>query len=157
MAVFPFNIAKGRAVELYLRVKTGDPATSSLLIVALAASGIESDDVLKDCDSLAAVLAGATNEASNSGYARKVLGAGDLAAYAPDYVNDRTDVDIPDQTYNSVQATGGAWAKVLVCYRPLTGSPDSDIVPLTAHDFSIIPDGSNIVVQVDSSGFYRAA
>jgi hypothetical protein len=153
---FEFNVAKGRSVELYRRVRLGDPATSALVIVALAETGVETDDVLEDKTSLAAVLSGATNEATNVGYARKVLGAADLNDHLPDMVNDRTDIDIPDQTWLNVQATGGAWSKVLVCYRPATSSPDSDIVPMTSHDFSLTPDGSNVVLQIDPSGFFRA-
>jgi hypothetical protein len=54
-----------------------------------------------------------------------------------------------------VQA-GTNWAKILVCYRPASASPDSAVIPLTSHDFPINPDGSNVVAQVDPSGFFRA-
>ncbi|MEU1883414.1 hypothetical protein ABZ470_39425 [Streptosporangium sp. NPDC020072] len=156
MAEFQFNVAKGRCAELYNRVKTGDPSTAALLVVALAATGLESDAVLKDYDTLALVLAGATDEVTNTGYARKVLVAADLAPLTPDDVNDRVDLDIPDQTWNNVQA-GSAWAKVLICYRPATASPDSAIIPMTCHDFTITPDGSNVILQIDPAGFFRAA
>ncbi|MEU4511765.1 hypothetical protein AB0G05_19915 [Nonomuraea wenchangensis] len=156
MPDFEFNIAKGRSVELYRRVRLGDPATSALMIVALAEAGIETDAALKDKISLADVLSGTTDEATNTGYARKVLGAADLNDVVPDFANDRTDIDVPDQTWLNVQAAGGPWSKILLCYRPATGSPDSDVVPMTAHDFSITPDGSNIVLQIDPSGFFRA-
>lgn len=156
IADFEFNISKGRTVELYNRVKTADPSTCALVLVALSATNIESDAVLKDKDTLADVLSGATDEATNTNYARKVLVAADLAPVVPDDANDRTDIDIPDQTWNNVLA-GTNWAKILVCYRPATGSADSAIIPLTAHDFPMTPDGSNIVAQVDSAGFFRAA
>lgn len=155
MADFEFNIAKGRTVELYRRVRTGDPATSALVLVVLAEDGIESDAGLKDKATLAEILSGSSTEATNTGYARRVLSAADLNDVLPDLTNDRTDLDIPDQTFLNVQA-GDAWAKVLVCYRPATASPDSAIVPLTSHDFSITPDGSNVVVQISPDGFYRA-
>ncbi|WP_440063807.1 hypothetical protein [Streptosporangium sp. OZ121] len=156
MPDFQFNISKGRATELYTRVKTGDPATSALVLVALAETGIETDAVLEDKDTLADVLSGSTNEATNVGYARKVLSAADLTVVVPDDVNDWVDLALPDATWANVQA-GTDWSKVLVCYRPATGSPDSAIVPLTSHDFPIKPDGSNVVAQVDPSGFFRAA
>ncbi len=158
MADFVFNIAKGRVAELYNRVDTNDPANSALVVVALKSSGISSDATLLDLDTLAAVLAsGTTVEATNSGYARKVLTDSDLAALSPDDTNDRMDVDIPDQTWTSVQATGGAWGKLLICYdSDTTGGTDSNIIPLTAHDFAVTPDGSDIVAQVSASGFYRA-
>ncbi|SDI40668.1 hypothetical protein SAMN05421505_14915 [Sinosporangium album] len=157
MADFTFNIALGRVAELYWRVKNSDPANSALLVVALAATGVETDAVLRDKDTLADVVAGTTNEATNVGYARKVLAAADLAAYAPDDVNDRTDLDIPDQTWTAVQTSPGAWAKLLICYRPATGSADNAVIPLTAHDFPEVPSGSDIVAQINAAGFYRAS
>ncbi|MEQ4723785.1 hypothetical protein [Nonomuraea sp. B19D2] len=156
MADFVFNAAKGRVAELYHRVRVGDPATSSLLMVALAATGIESDAVLRDKTTLDAVLAGTTDEATNAGYARKVLASSDLNDVLPDLANDAMPLDIPDQTFTSVQAAGGPWAKIILCYRPATGSPDTAVIPLTAHDFSLTPDGTTVVVQIDASGFYRA-
>ncbi|MER6171347.1 hypothetical protein [Streptosporangium sp. NPDC001681] len=156
MADFTFNVALGRAAEFYHRVKGGDPSTAALLVVVLAATGVESDAVLKDKDSLADVVAGTTNEATNPGYGRKVLAAADLAALTPDDVNDRIDLDIADQTWTGVQSTGGAWSKFLVCYRPATASADSAIIPISAHDFPIIPDGTDVVAQIAAAGFYRA-
>jgi hypothetical protein len=80
MADFVFNIAKGRVVEYYNRVKSNDPSPSALVIaVVLATSGLESDATLKDKDDLAALVSGATNEATNTGYARKTLTDSDLA------------------------------------------------------------------------------
>ncbi|MFI6909668.1 hypothetical protein ACIBKY_50995 [Nonomuraea sp. NPDC050394] len=157
MANFAFNISLGRIAELYHRVKIGDPAGSSLLVVALAETGLESDAVLKDKDTLADVLAGATNEAGNAGYARKVLAAVDLHAVAADDAADRMRLDIPDQTFTAVQTAGGPWAKIVIAYRPAAASPDSAIIPLTCHDFTMTPDGNNIAVQIDPLGFFEAA
>lgn len=157
MADFVFNIAKGRVAELYNRVDSNDPANSALVIVVLATSGLESDATLKDKDTLADVLAGTTNEVTNTGYARKVLTDADLAAFAADDTNDRVDLDFADQTWTGV-AAGDGWSKVIVCYdSDTTAGTDSNIVPLTAHDFVVTPDGSDIVAQINAAGFYRAA
>lgn len=155
---FTFNIAKGRAVELYNRVKSNDPANAALVVVILAAAGIEADAVLMDKDTLTDVLAGATNEATNAGYARKVLTDVELAAFpAPDDVNDKFAIDIPDQEWLAVAAVGGAWAKALICYDPDTAAgTDANIIPLTAHDFPITPDGSDVMLRVDPVGFFTA-
>jgi hypothetical protein len=157
MADFVFNIAKGRVVELYNRVKGNDPANSALIMVVLATSGLESDATLKDKDTLADVVSGATNEVTNTNYARKTLTDADLAALpSPDDANDRYEVDIPDQTFSSI-AAGDGWSKVLICYDPdTTGGTDANIVPLCAYDFVITPDGSNIVVTIHANGFFRA-
>lgn len=160
MADFVFNIAKGRVVELYNNVETSVAfANSALIVVAIAASGIESDATLADYDSLSTLLAAANNEATNTGYARKTLTDSDLAALpAPDDTNNWYQIDIPDQTWSAVEATGGAWAKILICYDgDTTGGTDADIIPLTAHDFAVTPDGSDIVMQVGADGFFRAA
>jgi hypothetical protein len=158
MADFVFNIAKGRVAELYNRVDSNDPANSALIVVALLSSGIESDATLKDYDTLAAILAAANDEATNSGYARKVLTDSDLSAFAADDTNDRVDLDFADQTWSAVAASPGAWAKILVCYdNDTTGGSDTNIVPLTAHDFAVTPDGSDITVQIAAAGFYRAS
>lgn len=155
MGDFVFNIAKGRAAELYNRVDLNDPANAALVIVALDASGVETDAVLKDKDDLAAVLAGTTNEATNTNYARKVLTDADLVAFAPDDVNDRVDLDLPDQTWTGV-AAGSNWSDLLVCYdADTTGGTDANIVPLTQHDFAITPDGSDVTANI--AGFFRAS
>lgn len=159
MADFVFNIAKGRVAEYYNRVKSNDPTNAALIVVLLASSGIEADATLIDKDDLAAVVSGTTNEATNTNYARKTLVDSDLNAVAADDTNDRMDLDIADQTWNSVANDGtGAIGALLVCYDPdTTGGTDSAIIPLTKHDFSVTPDGSNITAQIATAGFYRAS
>lgn len=157
MADQVFNIAKGRVAELYNRVDSNDPANSALVVVILATAGIEADATLRDVDTLAALVAGTTNEVTNSGYARKVLTDADLVAFAPDDTNDRVDLDIPDQTWTAV-AAGDGWNDFVVCYdNDTTTGTDSNIVPLTMHDFVVTPDGSDITAQIAAAGFFRAS
>ena len=153
-----FNIAKGAVKGYYDRVDGNDPSNSALVIVAVKASGIESDGTLQDYDDLATLLAAANDEATNSGYARKVLTDSDLSASSPDDTNNRVDLDIPDQTWSAVASGGGAWGALLVCYdNDTTGGSDSNIVPLTKHDFAVTPDGSDITAQINAAGFFRAS
>lgn len=157
MADFVFNVAKGRAAELYNRVDSNDPANSALLVVVLAASGLEGDSTLKDYATLAALLAGASNEVTNSGYARKTITDSDLSALSPDNTNDRMDIDMPDQTFTAV-AAGDTWAKVLICYdNDTTGGTDANVIPLVALDCSFTPDGSDVLASINAAGFFRAA
>ncbi|HMU15842.1 MAG TPA: hypothetical protein PKC95_00225 [Thauera aminoaromatica] len=153
MANVVFNIAKGRIVELYNRVKSNDPANSALILVPMETSGLESDATLIDKDDLAAVLSGTTNEQTTMG--RKTLTDADLAAVsAPDDTNDRNECDLPTVTWTG--ATGNAISKILVCYDPdTTGGTDSAIIPLTLFDFAITPDGSD--VQMTGATFFRAS
>lgn len=154
-----FNIAKGRFVELYNRVDTNDPANSALIILLLATTGLEADSVIRDFDTISALVAGTTNEATNTNYARKVLTDASISAFAPDDANDRTDVDIPDQTWTGLANDGtGAISKFIVAYdNDTTGGDDTNIVPISHHDFAITPDGSDVTAQIAAAGFARAA
>jgi len=155
MANFVFTVAMGRSAELYNRVKTADPSAAELVVILLAASGIEADATLRDVATCAALVAGATNEATNTGYAKKVLAAGALAALDPDEANDRTDLDLPDQTWTALAADGtGAVAKLVVAYDPVGSQTMSDMIPMTAHDFAVTPDGSDVTAQI--ANFFRA-
>ena len=157
MANLVFNIALGRVAELYNRVDINDPTNSALIIAVLATAGIEADATLKDVDTLAAVVAGTTNEVTNSGYARKTLTDVDIVAFAPDDTNDRVDLDIPDQTWTAV-AAGDGWNDVVISYdSDTTAGTDANIVPLTLHDFVVTPDGSDITAVIAATGFYRAS
>lgn len=157
MADFVFNVAKGRVAELYNRVQTNDGANSALVIVVINANGA-TDATMKDYDTLAALLADVNvAEVTNSNYARKTLTDSDLSAFSPDDTNDRVDLDIADQTWNSV-AAGDAWTDLVICYdNDTTGGTDSNIIPLTLHDFAATPNGGNITAQIATAGFYRAS
>jgi hypothetical protein len=138
--------------EFYNRVDTNDPATARLVIIPLETAELEAQAALEDSVSLAEVIDGATNEQTTMG--RKYLTDAEVAALAPDYANNRMDVDIPDITW--AVATGNAISALVVAYDPAS-SADSEIIPLTYHDFAVTPDGSDIVAQINAAGFYRAS
>lgn len=157
MANFVFNIAKGRVVEYASRVNADDPANSIFTILILATSGIEADATLIDVDTVTALVAGATNEVTNSGYARKTLNQAGGITITVDDTNDRTDVDIPDQTWTAV-AAGDGWNDFVTGYdSDSTGGTDANVVPMTQHDFVVTPDGSDITAQIAAAGFFRAS
>ena len=155
MADFVFNVAKGRAAEFFNRIDTNDPAAAELVIMVLATSGLESDATLKDKTTFADVVSGTTNEVTNSGYAKKALSDADVA-FTVDQANDRVDLDIADQTWTAV-AAGDGWSKLVIGYDPVGSQTMSDIIPMTAHDFVVTPDGSDITAQIAAAGFYRAS
>lgn len=155
MSDFVFNIAKGRAAELFRKVAQNDPGTSTLVIGVLATSGLEADSVLIDKDDFSALVAGSTNWVTNTGYTRKTLTDSNITYAGPDDTNDRMDCDIPDLTWSSISA-GDGWSKIVIGYDDNAGA-DSAIVPLTAHDFISVPDGSDITAQIATAGFYRAS
>lgn len=147
MADFVANIAKGK-VKYYAEL----PATNdALIVVLLEATGLEADATLKDYDDLAALLAGSSNEQTTMG--RKTITS---ATITVDDTNERVDIDIADQTWTA--ATGNAVGALLICYDPdTTTGTDSTLVPLTKHDFSITPDGSDVTAQINAAGFFRAS
>jgi len=151
-----FNIAKGRVAELYNRVDSNDPSASALVVIAIDANG-DTDATMNDRDTVSALLGGTANEVTNSNYARKVLTDSDLTAFAPDDANDRVDLDIADQTWTAV-AAGDAWTDLVIGYdNDTAGGDDTNIVPLTLHDFAVTPDGSDITAQIAAAGFFRAS
>ena len=152
-----FNIAKGRIAELANRVNNNDPTNAVFLCLVLATSGIESDATLIDVDTVTALVAGTTNEVTNSGYARKTLDQTGGITVTVDDTNDRVDVDFPDQTWTGV-AAGDGWNDFVVAYdSDSTGGADTAVVPLTQHDFVVTPDGSDITAQIAAAGFFRAS
>jgi hypothetical protein len=156
MADFTFNVSLGREVEYYQRVDGNDPGTAALTGVVLRLANIEPDTTLKDYDTLAAILAGTSDEATNSGYARKQWTDSDLAAYTVDDANDRTQLFLPTPITFATIGSGDTWAKLVVCYNPTAGA-DSTLIPITAHDLLfqgsyVVPNGSNITIT-NPTGF----
>jgi len=153
MAHITFNIAKGRTVELYNRVKSNDPSTSALILIPVETSGLESDANLIDSDTVAEVFDGATNEQTTMG--RKTLTDSELAALpAPDDANDRYDISLPTVTWTG--ASGNAISKILVAYDANTGAgDDTNLVPLTMFDAVTTPDGTDF--QLAAGVFFRAS
>ena len=153
MSNITFNVAKGRVVELYNRVKSNDPTNAAIILVPIETSGLEADATLIDADTLAALLSGATNEQTTMG--RKTLTDADLAALpAPDDSNDRYEVSLPTVTWTA--ASGNAISKIAVCYDPdTTGGTDANIIPLTMFDFAQTPSGADI--QMTTGVFFRAS
>ena len=142
MADFVFNIAKGAVAE---KIRDDDNDVLVLLVTVM-----EADSAAKDHDNVDAFLAAAgTTEKSDGGYARKTAITGVITV---DDTNDRVDVDIPDQTWSSLTAT--AITDLIVAYEE--AAADTTRIPLTAHDFAVTPDGSDVTAQFNASGFYRA-
>ena len=153
MANIVFNISKGRAVELYIRVKNSDPANSGLILIPIETAGLEADAVLVDKETVADVLAGTTNEQPAMG--RKTLTDAQLAAVpSPDHVNNRYDIALPNVTWTG--ATGAVISKMLVAYDPdTTAGSDTTLVPITMFDCALTPDGTDF--QLTGATFFRAA
>ena len=158
MADQVFNISKGRVVEFYNRVESSDPTNAAFVLVLLKVA--EADATLIDYDTLAALLAGSNTEADFTNYARKTLTDADLAALpSPDDSNNRYDVDLPDVTWTTAGgATNNTLVKAILCYdSDTTGGTDANIVPVAHYDFAATTDASDLTLQWNASGFFRAS
>lgn len=156
MADGVFNIAKGKA-KYYAEQAIAGSGGAALVVLLLKSAGLVGDSTMADYDDVAAILAGASDEADFTNYARKVITGGGITNTVDD-TNDRLDTDIPDQTWTSAGgASNNTLGKLIVAFRPATGSADSALVPLTHHDFAEVTTGSDIVAQVAAAGFYRAS
>lgn len=146
------NIAAGRCIELHDRVENNDPANSALVLVPLETAGLVSDATLRDYDTLADLLAGATNEQTTMG--RKVLTDADLASIpAPDDATDKNERSLPTVTW--VGAAGNAISKIAVCYdNDTTGGTDANLVPINIMDCALTPSGTDFVL---TGGVYLRA
>lgn len=147
-----FNISKGRSVELYNRVDSNGGANAALVVLILTNTSLEGNSVLLDKDSIADLLSGTTSEVTNTNYVRIALTDTELSSLSPDDLNTLILLTLADQTLTAI-AAGTAFAKVVIAYDPNTAtSTDTDLIPMTLHDFVTIPDGSDITIPF-SSGF----
>jgi hypothetical protein len=144
MSDIVFVAAKGAVAE-----KIRNDATK---VGVLLLKTVESDALMKDRATIADVVANST-EANFTNYARKVTLTATLTV---DYTNDRVDVDLANQTWTSAGgALNNTLAKLVVFHDP--DGDDSTAVPLVALGFVATTDGTNLVWQLDTAGFYRAA
>ena len=142
MADLVFNVAKGAVAE-----KFRDGAANGLMLLLIAA---DTDDAMRDTDTVTALLATGANEATDGSYARKTGLTGTITV---DDTNNRVDVDIPDQTWTAL--AGAAITDLVIAYEE--SAADSGRIPLTLHDFAVTPDGSDVTAQVNAAGFFRAS
>jgi hypothetical protein len=139
VANFVFNTALGRVGYL-----AGLPATNDALIaIPLAATGLETDTVLRDKDTLTDIVSGTTNEQTDLG--RQTLTG--VTATVDDTANQLT-VDSADITWPDT--TGAAIAAIVICYDPdTTTGTDADLIPLAKYDAAMTPDGTDFTVTVN--------
>ncbi|RSM73438.1 hypothetical protein DMH04_41235 [Kibdelosporangium aridum] len=139
-----FNVAKGRIAHYASLPATND----AIVVVPLENSGLEADSVLEDYDTLAAILAGASNEQTTVG--RKTV---TVVTVTVDDTNNRVNIDMGDLSW--LTPSGNQIGALVFCYEPdTTGGTDSDLIPLTKQDWVITPEGDEIKATV--ADFARA-
>lgn len=148
MGVVAPNISKGKVAHL-----AGLPAANDALIWVLF-SGTETDNNLRDADTLTAVIALAVDEATFTGYARQTATS---VTVTVDDVNDRIDIDAADPSWSPT--TAQALTRIGLFYDPdTTAGTDADLVPLFIDDFAVTtPTSGTVSYTVATGGFYRAS
>lgn len=153
MADFTFNIALGRVVQYYQNVEDNSPAGCEIVIVPISTA--VADDTLRDYDNLSLLIgdAGVTDLTGTGGWTRKDLVAADVSINVDD-VNNRVDIDIPDQTWTAITANA---TDLVFCYDPTGSAADTSLIPLTLHDFPVTQDGSDVTAVINTAGVFRAS
>jgi Na+/serine symporter len=152
---FTFNIALGKIAEYAARVNANDPTNSALIIVPVDVGAI-GDAVLKDVDTLAAVVSAGVTIREVTGWTRKELNQGSSITITVTDGSDVVDVDFPDPVWTAV--TAGVVTDLILCYdSDTTAGTDTNLIPLTKHTFPITPDGSDVTAVLAAAGFFRAS
>ncbi|GGQ38586.1 hypothetical protein ACFFKE_32410 [Streptomyces mutabilis] len=144
MADLVTNLGKGRHVYYAAQAQAGTGG-AVMRAVVLEAAGLEADDALQDYDTLAALLAGASNEQTTMG--RKALTG---VTVTVDDAGNKASWTAGDLVWTD--ATGNATGKIVICYDPTGAGTDADLLPLTLHDFAVTPDGTSITASVGADG-----
>lgn len=144
MANFVHNQAKGSVGE-FIR---DSAANFGVLLLKVA----DTDDAMKDADTIAALLAGTADEATFTNYVRKT---GLTATRTVDDVNNRVDGDLPDQTWSSAGGASNDTLTDAVVFHQESGS-DAGRIPCTNHDFPATTDGTDLSIIFNAAGFWRA-
>lgn len=145
MADIVFNVALGKVRWYCEQAGVGNAA---LVAVPLEAVGLVDDATMRDYDTLAQILAGASNEQTTLG--RKTITA------VSETVNDtdnRFEADCADLVWTT--PSGNAVGAIVLCYDPdTTGGADADLVPLTKHGWAMTAEGDSLTATV--ADFFRA-
>lgn len=152
MGDMQFNIAKAKSGGYMDQVGVGN---ARLIAVLVKAAAIEADATLKRQDTLAAILAGTTDECDFTNYERKTIS---VVSSTVDDVNDWYMADTADLTWLSAGgATNNDVGAIIFCFDgDITGGSDANLIPLYKMDYTETTTGSDLEVRVNSSGLFRS-
>ena len=133
--------------------------------IKLLKTGItDTDDDLEAYDDFAALLAGSANnndcDFTNYGSGKTLT---DTEVSTPPTTDDTANTQwsqLPDQTWTAAGGTtNNTTAKLVVCYDPLGTNVNSNLIPLTHHDFVATTDGNDLIADFAqvSPGFFSAS
>ena len=128
-------------------------ANDAIKAVLLVSSGLVADGTLKRYASISSLLAGASDEATFTGYSRSTLA--NVVVTTDNTTNDWVTVDCDDPSWSPTSAQ--ALGKIVFYYDPdTTSSSDSNNIPLFADDFVFTtPTSGTVTYQVATGGFAK--
>lgn len=148
MANIISNTMKGRWFEK----ATLPLGTDAILIVLLQTK--PSDATLKNCTFVSDVITAGGVEATFSSYVRKtVTGFGTNIIISINTGTGVVTLDIPDQAWSPAGgAVNNTLVSLLCCYKPTSGSADTAISLISAHDFAGAVAGGTLTATIPSIG-----
>jgi hypothetical protein len=180
---FTFNISKGKVAYYVTQIGAASgPFTGAklgfMLLINNVTFPLEADSTMKDKATIAALCfnvtsgtgpnyeaepdGGAHSAARVTGYARKFVSAFDPTGADPtkasldvNATTDRAESDSPDQLWSPLGGANNSQIGKLITYLNPTGaSADTACIPLTGHNYDVLPDGSDVAALV--TVFHRA-
>jgi hypothetical protein len=150
---FVFNIAKGFAGYYWTLPNPSD----AIQVLLLKTSGLEADETLADYASISALLAGTSDEATFTNYARKTL-ASLTSTVDNNSPNNWRTLDAADIVFASAGgADNTAVSKLVVFYNPdTTANVDANAIPICAMSCVFTPDTTDQTLVFNAAGLVRA-
>lgn len=150
-----FNISKGKLQWYWEQARNG--TNTGILVILLKNTGLESDNVLADHNSVGALLSGPNDETDFTNYARVTVAGTTVPAPTVADDTNRVILTLPDQTWADAGGTvNNTIGKVLLAYDGNTTSVDDNaLVPLLAYDALINTDGNDMTIRFHTDGAAR--
>lgn len=105
---------------------------------------------MKNYQTVAAITAGGSTEATFTSYGRKILAAASITV-AFNTGTSTASLDITDQVWSPAGgALNNTLAALIVAYRPTSGSADSAYLPISKHDFAGPTTGGTLTATIPS-------
>jgi len=141
------TFAKGRFIEKCMLLTGAD----SILIIPVKSMGAATDASLQDCANLAAIFTAGAVEADFTGYSRKVWGPSDVVVT----FNTTSNAGIATFPNAAVwNPAGGAVnnniIKVVIAWRPTSGTADSGCLVLATQDYTATAGGGSLTLNVSA-------
>lgn len=131
-------------------------SNDALVFVLLDDAGRETDGAMADRTNLASLLSAST-ECTALNYTRLTLNAADITRTV-DEAADNLSVALTNLLWTNLgDANSVGVGKLIIAYDPdTTAGDDTQILPLGANKFVVVPDGTSVSALWDPAGMYLA-